>query len=75
MALTLKKRYYYSLMTQDSSSKKKSKLTKLEIANNLYEFAFQVKKQRFKEKHPELSPAEIDAVTKHYFLTLKERMK
>ncbi len=52
--------------------KKTQKSSKLEIANELYKFAFQVKKQKFKEKRPDSSPEEIEALTKQYLHNLKE---
>jgi len=52
----------------------KKTASKLEIANELYKFAFQVKKQKFKEKLPD-SPPEIEALTKQYLHNLKEHRK
>lgn len=63
-------------MTPPSVEKSKPrKPSKLEIANELYKFAFQVKLQKFKEKHPTSSAEEIARLTKQYFLNLKETSK
>lgn len=53
----------------------RKKPTKLEIANELYKFAFRVKRQKFKERFPERSADEIEALTKQYFLKLKDEAR
>ena len=46
------------------------KLTKLQIADEIYKFVFMMKLQRFKEKFPNLSPEEVLRKTREYFRDL-----
>ncbi len=48
----------------------KSRPTKLEMANEMYKFAFSVKKSRFKNQFPNLSSAEIQQKTVDFFKKL-----
>ena len=48
----------------------KPKLTKLEIANQMFKDAFKVKKARFSYLHPELNEKELEKMTAEYFKKL-----
>jgi hypothetical protein len=48
------------------------KLTKLEIASELYKFAFAVKRQKFSERFPELPSHELDRKTAEYLQKVRK---
>jgi hypothetical protein len=50
----------------------KSKPTSLEMANQMYKDAFQVKKQGFAAKNPHLSDGELDKMTKKYLAEINK---
>ena len=46
--------------------------TKLEIANDLYKFAYEVKKQKFSEQNPQLTTHELEKKTALYLSQIKK---
>ncbi|MEQ1663914.1 MAG: hypothetical protein ABL927_00900 [Bdellovibrionales bacterium] len=48
------------------------KPTSLEMANQMYKDAFQVKKQGFAAKNPNLSDGELDIMTKQYLAEINK---
>ena len=50
----------------------KRRFTNLEMANQMFKEAFQVKKTRFSKLHPELSDEELHKMTIEYFRNLPD---
>ncbi len=48
------------------------KKSKLEIANDLYKFAYEVKKQKFSEQNPQLTTLELEKKTALYLNQIKK---
>ncbi|MFC2074762.1 hypothetical protein ACFLRA_00625 [Bdellovibrionota bacterium] len=59
--------------TTESSVKKRQ--FNLETANEMFKFAFSVKKERFAQKFPNLSESDLEKMTANYFHLVVKKQK
>ncbi len=58
-----------------NQSQKKSKPTRLEMADQMFKDAFLIKKTRFSHLHPNLTEKELTKMTADYFRNLNEESR